>query len=436
MKKMMFILIVFLFLLLPCRSFAQYFTEQNSGVTVQLTSASASLYNTSTVGWICGYSGTVLKTTSWGFSWVNVSNNGIPNNVNLVNIFGIDANSAITLGYQGANSWVWKTTNGGGNWLQVFSQQGVLINSIWMSSSTAGFMVGNPAGGRWSLWKTTNGGLNWDSTGLFIPQSGSESGFANSISCNVNKIWFGTNNYRIYYSSNNGANWVVQTLATEQNIYTICFSQMIYPSGTGFAGGANLLMTTNNGLNWIPLTTIGSGNITGIAGSFTTVWFTRNNVNIYQSTNSGTSWINSYTAPAGNYLHMSHMKDVIDAPLDISFWAVRSNGGITWYRLVDNIKNLSSNIPENFNLFQNYPNPFNPSTKIKFDIPPSKGARGMTELIIYDALGREAATLVNEQLQSGTYEVEWNGSNYPSGVYFYKLTTADYSETRKMVLVK
>ena len=108
------------------------------------------------------------------------------------------------------------------------------------------------------------------------------------------------------------------------------------------------------------------------------------------------------------------------------------------------VNQISTKIPETFSLSQNYPNPFNPATKIKFSIPPSKGARpsrlgsdeGMITLIIYDILGREVAILVNEQLQPGTYEVEWDGTNYPSGVYFYKLVSSEYTETKKMVLIK
>ena len=89
------------------------------------------------------------------------------------------------------------------------------------------------------------------------------------------------------------------------------------------------------------------------------------------------------------------------------------------------------------NLSQNYPNPFNPVTRIKFDIPPLKGVRGMmVRLIIYDLLGREVTTLVNEPMKPGTYEVDWDGSMYASGVYFYKLITDEYVETRKMVLLK
>jgi len=101
------------------------------------------------------------------------------------------------------------------------------------------------------------------------------------------------------------------------------------------------------------------------------------------------------------------------------------------------VNNISTEVLNSFKLYQNYPNPFNPVTMIRFDIPPSKGARGMnTKLIIYDILGREIATLVNNNLKPGTYEADWNASNYPSGVYFYKLITDSYSETKKMVLMK
>ena len=102
------------------------------------------------------------------------------------------------------------------------------------------------------------------------------------------------------------------------------------------------------------------------------------------------------------------------------------------------IKQISNKVPDVFSLHQNYPNPFNPVTKIMFDIPLDSRIRGndIITLKIYDALGKEVAALINEQLNPGTYEVEWDGSNFPSGVYFYKLINSDYVETRKMVLIK
>jgi len=110
------------------------------------------------------------------------------------------------------------------------------------------------------------------------------------------------------------------------------------------------------------------------------------------------------------------------------------------------IQPISSEIPDKFSLSQNYPNPFNPVTKILFNIPlwpafrrgvDAEGRRGvLIKLIIYDILGREIKILVNEQLKPGTYEVEFDGTDLPSGVYFYKLITKDFLETKKMVLIK
>ena len=90
---------------------------------------------------------------------------------------------------------------------------------------------------------------------------------------------------------------------------------------------------------------------------------------------------------------------------------------------------------------QNFPNPFNPVTKIKFDIAPLLRGVGearsvFTTLKIYNITGREIQTLVNENLNSGTYEVTFDGSNFSSGVYFYKLQSGDFIDTKKMLLIK
>ncbi len=99
---------------------------------------------------------------------------------------------------------------------------------------------------------------------------------------------------------------------------------------------------------------------------------------------------------------------------------------------ITGISHISSEIPNSFLLSQNYPNPFNPNTNIKFQIARPSYVR----LVVLNALGKEITVLVNEKLTPGTYEAEWDGTNYPSGVYFYKLITAGYTETRKMALVK
>ena len=102
------------------------------------------------------------------------------------------------------------------------------------------------------------------------------------------------------------------------------------------------------------------------------------------------------------------------------------------YSPIVGINPVSSEIPNRFYLYQNYPNPFNPKTKIKFDLP----FETFTILKVYDALGREVSTLVNENLKAGKYEVGWNASILNSGIYFYKLITERFTETKKMVLIK
>jgi len=101
--------------------------------------------------------------------------------------------------------------------------------------------------------------------------------------------------------------------------------------------------------------------------------------------------------------------------------------------------NENENIPDELTLYQNYPNLFNPSTKIKFTIPSVtlSGVEGsLVTLKVYDILGNEVATLVNEEKSAGTYEVEFDGSELTSGIYFYTLKSGTYSETKKMILLR
>jgi hypothetical protein len=89
-------------------------------------------------------------------------------------------------------------------------------------------------------------------------------------------------------------------------------------------------------------------------------------------------------------------------------------------------------LPTEFSLEQNYPNPFNPSTSIQYEI----SSRQFVSLKVYDVLGNEVATLVNEEKPSGSYEAEFDGTGLPSGVYFYTLKAADFSDTKKLMILK
>jgi hypothetical protein len=96
------------------------------------------------------------------------------------------------------------------------------------------------------------------------------------------------------------------------------------------------------------------------------------------------------------------------------------------------VQQLSTEVPAGFSLGQNYPNPFNPSTTIKFDIPKSENVK----ITIYDITGRIVNILVNKELKAGSYSVNWDASMYASGVYFYRIETKDFTQTKKMLLIK
>jgi len=104
------------------------------------------------------------------------------------------------------------------------------------------------------------------------------------------------------------------------------------------------------------------------------------------------------------------------------------------------LANIKNNLPSGFNLLQNYPNPFNPSTKIRYSIPQVETRHAsslqIVTLRVYDILGNEIATLVNEEKNAGSYEISWNAEHIPSGIYFYRLEAGSFVQTQKMVLLR
>jgi len=406
--------------------------HQSSGTTTQLNAVKAV---TDMIAWAGGNNATVRKTTNAGITW----SDGNPNpgimqgDINAVEAFDANTCWAATARNQ-TSAYLWRTTNGGANWFQMFTQSGTdpVFYDVKFINANTGFACGKPQGGRWSLFKTTDGGSTWDSTGLYLPQNGSETGFNNAMMIIGTTIWIGTNNTRIYKSTNFGAtgSWSFGITTGEQNSYCLHFNS----SSTGMMGGANgILKTTDGGTTWTSVGSIpGSGNVTGIEGANVHFWYTRG-TGIYISTNSGSNWSQAFTAGG--------------TPADIDFsavlgcprgWVVGSGGFIDRMDVVLGISSGNTGIPERFVLEQNYPNPFNPRTVLAFHLPVFSSVR----LIIYDILGREVTTLVNQQLHPGTYKVDWDGSGYPSGVYFYTLLaeqtslSAPFSDTKKMLLVK
>jgi hypothetical protein len=100
--------------------------------------------------------------------------------------------------------------------------------------------------------------------------------------------------------------------------------------------------------------------------------------------------------------------------------------------MITSVEPVTSELPHEFSLEQNYPNPFNPSTNIKYQIPNTNRVM----LNVFDVLGREVATLVNEVKQPGMYSVQWDASRQASGVYFYRLDAGGFTNVKKLVLLK
>jgi|WetSurSiteA1Bulk_404760.scaffolds.fasta_scaffold17478_2 hypothetical protein len=291
------------------------------------------------------------------------------------------------------------------------------------------------------------------------------------------------NPYKVYFSSNNGVNWVQTNLSTQKITsftYDGCYiyaaskytliKPPIYRSTLGdtswtliayvdslspdsrqsvgdlisignyiFAGMTNFQMYTrsvyqssNYGVNWIPtsldegdvftLSTTGNNLVAGMYGR-----------GVYLSTNYGENWISknqgignneyiSYSSKTNNYIFVGSSQHI-------------------WRRTlaeIVSVQNISTEVPSSYSLSQNYPNPFNPTTLIRINVGKTENGKQKTvvKLVVYDVAGKEVARLVNKELQPGTYEVTFDGSRLNSGVYFYRLTTETFNETKRMVLIK
>jgi hypothetical protein len=161
---------------------------------------------------------------------------------------------------------------------------------------------------------------------------------------------------------------------------------------------------------------------------------------ILKSFNGGNNWFTSQSGVIFNFSSICFVDTLLGYVCGDNGKILKTtNGGG-----VVAMQNSNTYLPEVFSLSQNYPNPFNPVTKIKFQIPQMEttqlrnqlGRVVSTSLIVYDVLGKEVQVLVNQQLQPGTYEVDFDGSNLPSGVYYYKLESGSFTVTKKMVFLK
>jgi photosystem II stability/assembly factor-like uncharacterized protein len=359
---------------------------QTSGTTVTLNCV---YFASADVGFIAGNNGVILKTTNKGANWQTL-NSGTTGNLYSVRFINTST------GFVAGDNLISKTTNGGSSWQVI--QSSITLRTIFFLNSSTGYAAGS--GGV--VLKTTNTGGSWNSQVINSPDTYTSIFFSNPNTGYVVGL-----DSRYYKSTNSGVNWSAKVTFVSKHYFSVQFLN----ASTGFIVGgwtnSTIIRSDDAGENWV--------NLLGT---------------ILRTVDGGYNWL-SETSGTNVYLYGVQYMDSVAA------YAVGENGVILSTLNLIGINPISSEVPERFSLYQNYPNPFNPVTIIKFDIPPSKGARGMmVRLLIYDILGRELTALVNEELKPGTYEVSWDGSNYPSGVYFYRLTAGDYTETRKMILLK
>ena len=190
----------------------------------------------------------------------------------------------------------------------------------------------------------------------------------------------------ILRTTDGGDNWVSQTSGTTEWLLGVSFTDANYGTAVGWSG--TILRTTDGGDNWVSQISGTTGLLYGVS---------------FNDANNGTA-VGEY----GKILRTT-------------------NGGVLFVE-----ENNTNEIPDGYKLSQNYPNPFNPSTKIKYSIPHLT----QVKIKVFDILGNEIETLVNSEKPAGTYELNWNAANLPSGIYFYQLRAGDFINTKKMILLK
>jgi photosystem II stability/assembly factor-like uncharacterized protein len=228
-------------------------------------------------------------------------------------------------------------------------------------------------------------------------------------------------------SIDGGISWQV----VKEQSYGLFTDIQFFNENTGYVNGKPPLLTTNGGATWKSIMdSTGYYILSMFFLNISKGWFGSSNYPVY-TIDGGGSW-ETQSLPAQSNVHGI---DFID---ENTGWCVGMNNisiprifktttsGLTF------INGDSSIAPADYYLEQNYPNPFNPSTKINYELPVS----GFVTLKIYDALGIEIATLVNQKQNAGSYDIDFNASKLSSGVYFYKLTSGEFTETRSMLLVK
>lgn len=377
----------------------------------------------SQIGWACG-DGIILKTTNAGTNWIVQSHPAT--NKALYSISPIDSLTAFCVGFFET---ILKTTNGGGYWDTLRNGpwgQGHSYEGTFFLNKDTGWVCGSLG----TILKTTNGGINFQERSIFWGYL-KDMYFLNSDTGLLCGDFGG-----MFKTTNGGLNWDRKTIPYWNGIgdfrkLSIISNQYVFVG----EDGRRVFRSSNFGDTWDSVGYVESVNHPYVCrfSSLSTGWVGGTFGQLYKSTDAGETWRRDDTGTDQRYIGaMWFLTDSIG-------WVVGGNtkilhtttGGLT-YILNENINKVMK-----YELIQNYPNPFNPVTKIKFAIPKDvRSEKKDVRLIVYDALGKEIAVLVNEKLASGKYEVEFDGSNLSSGIYFYRIEAGSFVQVKKMILLK
>jgi len=309
----------------------------------------------------------------------------------------------------------------------VFPSDGSIVASF---AVTVGPTIGNVA---IFVYKSTNAGNNWFRTQTLF------AGFAGGmIITSDNRIFLGTSTAGVLQSTNNGNTFF------NLNTFPLIYIKTIINSNDNAIYVSDAFGLNRSSDNGLTFENAGTQNSTAylrdaISKSENELFIAMDDKKVFHSTDRGDSWIQiNEGLPADVSLYsFAFSKGKI--------FAGTLTAGVFVYDEVTGI-NSANGITINYKLSQNYPNPFNPNTNLEFACPPARqgispaslqgGELGFVSLKVYNALGKVVKILVNENKSAGIYKVEFNGSNLPSGIYFYKLETPGFTETKSMILLK
>jgi hypothetical protein len=362
-----------------------------------------------------------------------------------------------------------RSTDGGINWGEDTRLTNNTADSYYPSLATSGLFLivvwydSRNGNGQEIYYKcSTDGGISWGADKRFTNNVYIIERASVSVSGQIVHIaWVELRNgyYPIFYkrSIDGGNSWGIETQLENDSVdkskpsisLSNSFVHVVWSSNRNGNSKLHYVRSTDAGLNWgenMQLTNspkLAEHPFIFAKDAFVhIIWDdnrdVRNEVYCKRSTDNGTNWcedIRLTDYPA----HAVHPSITVSGQTVHTIWNdYRDNNWEIYYKFnptgntVGISNNLGLNTPSNFKLYQNYPNPFNPSTLIQYEIPKNS----FVKLVVLDVLGREVETLVNEKQTAGTYEATFNASQYPSGVYFYKITTDNFSETKKMLLIK